>query len=123
VADKWEAEARRKRAVLPIRPTVPVRAGSGENALGTLTQREVALIMKISERAVRAIERRAIEKLRKHPALKQVWRELQGHDIEEGGVHMEYGLSQAEMEAVLGLARTAYERSVVRKLLRIVSRR
>jgi hypothetical protein len=85
IADEMEAAARRKRAELGIqtRSKTRVRAGSGEHALGQLTQREVAVILKISERAVRQIERRAIEKLRNHPLLKQVWREWQGREIEE----------------------------------------
>lgn len=124
VADKWEAEARRKRALRgmpPRRPIDRVWAGSGEHALALLTQREVAVIMKISERAVRQIERRAIEKLRKHPALKQVWREWQGRGIDEGAQRLtDCQLSRAEAEAILALARTPFERSVLRKLLTIV---
>ncbi|MHC1766166.1 MAG: hypothetical protein AB9869_18000 [Verrucomicrobiia bacterium] len=66
-------------------------------------------------------ERRAIEKLRKHPALKLVWREWQGHHTEEGEVDAGYQLTQAEKAAVVGLAKTPLERSVVRNLLRIVA--
>ena len=79
--------------------------------------------MKISERAVRAIERRAIEKLRNHPVLKEVLGEWLGRDIDEGGHGTDCKLNREEMAAVLALARTPYERSVLRKLLRIVVQR
>src|SRR5207248_1215931 len=98
-------------------------AGNGEDALALLTQKEVSVLMKISERAVRQIERRAITKLRNHPVLKEVLREWQGRDIDEGAAATACQLSQEEMEAVLALARTSYERSVLRKLLRIVAPR
>lgn len=126
MADEWEAEARSKRAAQGVqtKPKIRVRTGSGEHALALLTQREVAVIMKISERAVRQIERRAIVKLRNHPVLKQVLRELQGRGIDEGAPRStDCQLSQAEAEAIAALARTPYERSVVRKLLRIVAHR
>jgi hypothetical protein len=123
IADEMEAAARRKRAELGIqtRSKTRVRAGSGQHALGQLTQREVATIMKISERAVRAIERRAIEKLRNHPVLKEVMREWQGRGIDEGGHGTDCQLNREEMAAVLALAKTPYERDTVRKLLRMVS--
>jgi Sigma-70, region 4 len=124
IADEWEAEAREKRAAQGVQgkmPTIRVRTGSGEGALGLLTQKEVAAIMKISERAVRAIEHRAIAKLRNHPVLKEVLREWQGHDIEESRVPTEYQLSREEVAAVLALARTPFERYAVRKLLRVAS--
>jgi Sigma-70, region 4 len=126
MADEWEADARRKRVALGVqtRPKTRVRAGSGQQALALLTQREVAVIMKISERAVRQIECRAIEKLRNHPLLKQVWHELQGRDIDEGAKGVtDCQLSRAEAEAIAALARMPYERSVVRKLLRILAQR
>lgn len=124
IADEMEAEARSKRAELGIqtRPKTRVRAGSGEHALALLTQKEVSVIMKISERAVRQIERRAIAKLRNHPALRQFWREWQGREIDEGAQRStDCRLSRAEAEAIAALARTPYERSVVRKLLRTVT--
>src|SRR5436190_7537132 len=47
LARHWEAEARRERAATgaPTRkPTIRVRRGSGEAAVGLLTQKEVALV-------------------------------------------------------------------------------
>jgi Sigma-70, region 4 len=84
-----------------------------------LTQKEVAVIMKVSEPAVRDIERRAIEKLRNHPALKQIWQELHGRDIDEGAVPTACQLSRAEEVAILALAQTPFERHVALKLLRV----
>src|SRR5262245_8723857 len=58
-ARKWEAEARRERAAsggLTRKPTIRVRRGSEEAAAGRLSQEEVATLLGISVRAVRAIE-------------------------------------------------------------------
>jgi AspT/YidE/YbjL antiporter-like protein len=72
-ARTWEAEARIQRQALgkqPRRAAVRVRRSSAESGgFGPLTQREVAALMKLSERAVRNIEKRALGKLKNHPAL------------------------------------------------------
>jgi hypothetical protein len=123
IAGKLEAEARRKRAAQaprPAKPTIRVRAGSAEHALGFLSQKEVAIVMKISERAVRAIERRAFDKLRRHPALRQFWDEWQGGGIEEAG--LEWQLSPTETAALYALARTPEERQVLRKVMALMAR-
>ena len=78
LAKEWEAAERRKRGFVKNPP--PQKAlirvtGGGKGDTGLFTQKEVAAILQVSERAVRAIERRAIEKLRRHPALRQLWRE------------------------------------------------
>jgi len=122
VADKWAAEAKRKRAAQggpPRKPTIRVRHGSGEHALGLFTQAETAAILNISERAVRAIERRAFEKLRNHPALKDFWREWQTGELKEGALPtpMEMALSQPEIVALYGLAEDPMERQALRKLI------
>ena len=84
-----------------------------------LTQMEVALILGISERAVREIERRAFDKLRRHPALKNFWREQNVGESNETrlGAASEWALSPTEVAAVYGLARTPAERQALRKLL------
>jgi DNA-directed RNA polymerase specialized sigma subunit len=69
MAKEWEQEAKRKRAAqgaVPRKPTIRVRAGSGEREAGLLSQQEVAAVLRISVRAVRAIEQRAFYKLRCH---------------------------------------------------------
>jgi hypothetical protein len=85
-----------------------------------LSQKEVGVILKLSERAIRAIERRAIEKLRNHPALKEIWREWQGRGIEEAHVP-DWHLSRAEIDALYHLARTSEERRVLRKLMALIA--
>ena len=121
VAQEWEAQAKRRRAsqrALPRKPTMRVLPGSGKRELGLLTQKEVATIMKISERAVREIERRAFDKLRRHPALRDFWREYEKGEINEAAVptRSAWMLSRAEVAAVYALARTPDERQALRKL-------
>jgi hypothetical protein len=118
---RWEAEAKRKRAAqgaLPPKPTIRVRPGSGEAAIGLLTQKEVAVVLRISERSVREIERRAFEKLRRHPALKAFWREWTTGEVAEAvrGSPIEWTLTRAEIAAVYGLAETPVERQALMKL-------
>lgn len=126
-ARAWEEEAKRKRAtqaVAPRKPTIRVRPGSGERELGLLTQAEVATIMKISERAVRAIERRAFDKLRRNPALRDFWREYATGEVKES-VPRSTGpcqLSQSEIAAVYALARTPVEQRALRKILAVAQR-
>ncbi len=122
LAQGWEAQAKRRRAAQPApprKPTVRVRPGSGERQLGLLSQKEVATIMKISERAVRQIEKSAFDKLRRHPALRNFWREWNTGEIEEAGLEppTEWALSQAEIAAIWALTRAPEERLALRKLL------
>jgi hypothetical protein len=122
LAKEWEAEARRKREAhgpLPRKPTIRVRHGSGERELGLFSQKEVAAIFRISERAVREIERRAFDKLRRHPALKNFWREWQTGEIKETSLRVskQWTLSRAEVAAVYALAGTTVERRALMKLL------
>ena len=108
-AKSWEAQARQQRAAqggAPRKPTIRVRPGSGEKELGLLTQAEVAAILRISERAVGQIERRACDKIRRH--LMQFWREWTKGEIKEAGAG-EPALSQIEIAAVYRLARTNIE--------------
>src|SRR5580765_5737621 len=55
-AREWEADARRERAAsgaLTRKPTIRVRRGSGEAAVGLLSQKEVAALLGLSVRAIR----------------------------------------------------------------------
>jgi len=123
-AKEWELDARRDRADrrnLPSKPTMRVRRGSGEAAVGLLSQAEVAAILGISVRAVREIERRAFAKLRRHPALRRFWRDYAGmakeQPVEEASAN---DLSDAEVEAVFNLAWTTAERLALVKLLGLI---
>jgi hypothetical protein len=120
LAQEWEAQAKRNRAAqraLLRKPSTRVRPGSGEQHLGLLTQREVAAVLRISERAVREIERRAFDKLRR--ALRDFWREHETGEIREAAVPTPsaWTLSRAEAAAVYALAQTPQERQAVRKLI------
>jgi hypothetical protein len=122
LAQEWEREARAKRATAgppPRKGTVRVRPGSPEHQGGLLSQKEVAALLRISERAVRAIEKRAFEKLRRHPALRQFWREWKGGDLDEAAPRPDGRLNWVEADALLALAQTPFERHVILKLLRI----
>jgi hypothetical protein len=121
-AQDWERAAKCKRAAqsaLPRKPIMRVRPGSGERELGLLSQREVGLILKISERAVREIERRAFDKIRRHPDLRDFWREWTTGEIKETafGASAQWALSRAEIAAVYALARTPVEQRALQKLL------
>src|SRR5437763_1413582 len=70
VAKKWEAEARAERARLGSttrKPILRARRSASAAEVPMLTQREVAQLLQISERCVRATERRAFRKIRNHP--------------------------------------------------------
>lgn len=120
LAQEWEAQARLNRSAQRAalrKPTMRVRPGSGERQVGLLTQKEVAAIMRISERAVREIERRAFDKLRRHPALRDFWREHETGEIREASVSTPraWALSRAEIAAVYALAQTPEELRVLRR--------
>jgi Sigma-70, region 4 len=124
LAKQWEREAKLKSAAqgAPLRkPTIRVRHGSGERELGLMSQAEVAAVLRISERAVREIERRAFDKLRRHPGLRGFWREHTTGKIAEAFSQAEkWALSQAEITAVYALARTPVEQRALQKLLAVV---
>ena len=122
IAQDWEQQAKRKRlaqGAVAAKPSMRVRPGSGEETLGLLTQAQVALILRISQRAVREIERRAFEKLRQHPALRRFWREHQRGEIKEAApqASSRWQLTQDEIGAVYALARTPMERQALSKLI------
>jgi hypothetical protein len=124
----WEKEARRQRAALGLKPRranirVPRRlAGSGTvtPGVGPLSQKEVAMILRISERAVRGIEHRALEKLRQHPGLRELWADFatgawsEQPEMQES---QEAELTPPEVTALFGLARSAEEEQALATLL------
>jgi hypothetical protein len=116
VARRWAAQARAQRERMAWKARKPIvragRAGQG----GGLSQREVALIMKLSTRAVRQIERRAIRKLAQHPQLRQLWRGYLAGELDEHEVR----LTPQEIEALLSLAYTTEEGIALRKALSLV---
>lgn len=125
----WEAEARRRRAALAVtaRPSgIRVSRGKAGSLIratspaGPLSQKEVAMILRISERAVRNIEHRALAKLRHHPDLRELWSEIAGRTgAEQPGVleSREAELTPAEVVALFGLAKTDEEAQALAKLL------
>jgi hypothetical protein len=80
---------------------------------GGLTQREVGLLLGLSERAVRAIEKRALRKLAQHPRLQEIWRQFRAGELTE----QEHRLSALEIQALWGLTRSPAERAALRKAL------
>ncbi len=125
LANQWEEEARRMRGAGPRAPQkalIRAMGGSGKADAGLFTQREVAMIMQISERAVRNIERRAIDKLRRNRILRKLWREWnqQGEIEEESLPPNDCKLTTAEVAAVYALAQTPEERQVVQKMMTLI---
>ncbi len=104
IARKWEAEERERRKALAKQPHLP---GPPKAHPGGLTQEEIAAVLKMSTRAVRNTEKRAIAKLRRHPAVRELWREYIGQSVEESQEVTAF--TREEMIALLGLARTPFE--------------
>jgi len=105
LAKRWEIAARRQRAASGggiRKPTIRVRRGSGA-------------ILGISVRAVREIERRAFEKLRRHPSLRRFWREHGKGEVQE--TFASHVLDGREIAALFDLVRTTLERRALRKAL------
>ncbi len=118
VAKELEATARAQRAQsgrTGNKPRIRARPSPG-SAGGGLTQREVALVLRISERAVRAIEKRALRKLAEHPQLRDIWRQFLAGELTEQA----HRLSAPEIQALLGLARSRAERETILKVLKMV---
>jgi hypothetical protein len=124
LAKEWEEEARRKRGAEPRPPQralIRVMGGSGKADTELFTQREVAMLMKLSGRAIRNIERRAIAKLRANPILKALWREWNQGEIKEEFVPTNgWSLTPAEIACVYDLAQTPAEREVIRKVMALI---
>jgi DNA-binding CsgD family transcriptional regulator len=118
LAKQWERQARRERERRKAeREHAPSRIMSPG-----LSQREVAAMMRVSERGVRAIEKRAIAKLKRHPALREFWGEYNESQSSTGLVaDMEsWARSAEEAAALLELARSPLELQVLRRVLAIV---
>jgi hypothetical protein len=114
LARQWEKEARREREAAKAAGAVtPV---TGKLSLG-FTQREVAMLLHMSERAVRSTERRAIRKLSHHPLLKAIWRE---YSESKSWPEEPAPLTPQEVEALVGLATTWLERRLVWKVLNLI---
>ena len=118
VARHWEAEAREQRAKLGRTPRTPVwrvRRPTSETPTGPLTQKEVAMLLGISERAVREIEHRALRKIRSHPLMREVWRQYLTGELDEEQLI----LTAAEIEALFNLVSSTEERRLLQKVLRL----
>src|SRR5437870_4208572 len=65
LAKQWERQAKEQRVTqrgADRKPTIRVRWSGSERSPGLLTQREVAMLLGMSERGVREVERRALNK-------------------------------------------------------------
>jgi predicted transcriptional regulator len=80
-----------------------------------LTQKEVAMLLGISERAVRDIEHRALRKIRSHPLMREVWRQYLNGELDEAQLL----LTPAEIEALFNLVSSTEERRLIQKVLRL----
>lgn len=122
VARQWEAEARAERASLgrtTRKPVWRVRRSASSAGPCRMTQKEVAMLLGMSERAVRAVERRAFEKLRNHTLLRQVWQQFLKGELDE----YQQALTPEEADALLKMARTPQELHLLRKVLRVIDGR
>jgi hypothetical protein len=117
LAKEWEAQARREREE---RKAAGQGFGSRRGMACGLSQAEVAALMDLSERAVRAIEQRAIEKLKRHPMVRAIWKEFTESRLSVTDDSAAGALTSEEAAALLGLAQTTLERQVVRKILALV---
>lgn len=117
VARRWAAQARIQRAAAGGNVAKPrLRAGRGVPGTGgLLTQREVAIVLKLSERAVREIEHRALQKLFNHPALRQAWRQYLAGELDED----RWNLTPEEITALFKLARTEQELRILEKVTQL----
>ncbi len=114
LAQEWERAARRARA----EQGYPRRLGSGRIGARQFTRKEIAIFMGLTERGVFEIEKRALRKLKQHPAVRALWREWVG----EGAATAEdIELTDAEIQAVYDLAWTPAERRVLDKLMAAIA--
>jgi hypothetical protein len=124
-ARQWEAEARKQRQALgkqPTRATLRVRRSSpGSVPFGPLSQKEVAALLNMSERAVRNVEKRALAKLRKHHLLRALWDEIKMETLETLAASTEDSLTGPEIAALFGLAETPEERLALKRVLKHIS--
>jgi hypothetical protein len=62
------------------------------------------------------VERRALDKLRRHPALRAIWGEWIGEDASDEDLD----LTDAEVAAIYNLARTEVERWALDKMMAVL---
>lgn len=86
-------------------------------ARGGLTQAETAKVLGMTERGVREVERRALEKLRNHPALRELWRDYTSAPVNE----TDCGLTSEEIRALFDLAINQEESNAITKIVAIIS--
>jgi hypothetical protein len=84
--------------------------GAAEPA--SLTQKEVAALLNMSERGVRNVEKRAIAKLRRHPALRSLWGQIKGETFESA-----FAWTAEEVAALFALADGPSEAHALKRLL------
>ncbi len=114
LARGWEAEARAERLRLGRPPKKPILRVLGQQP--GLTQKEVGMLMNLSERAVREIEKRAIAKLLNNPVVRKLWQDYSSGDLNEE----DFRLTAAEIEALFSLTRTSMERLLMQKVVDLV---
>jgi len=121
LARKWEAQARKQRLVQGGRPkpaSVRVRRSrSGTSGSTLLTQKEVAALLGMSERGVRNVEKRALAKLRRHPALRSLWGQIKGETSE-----CAIAWAAGEVATLFSLANGPHERHALKRLFGLVVR-
>jgi hypothetical protein len=97
------------------KPRLRVRHSEPGPGFG-LTQKEVAILLNLSERGVREIERRAFRKLLNHPSLRQVWRQYLTGELDEH----QTSLTTQEISALFKLVRSTQEWLVLEKVTRLI---
>jgi transcriptional regulator len=93
------------------------RSSSSPADSAPLTQKEVAALLGMSERGVRNIEKRALAKLRNHPALRSLWGQIKGETSESATAW-----SSEEVAALFALADGPVERQALKRLFGLVVR-
>lgn len=119
LARRWEAEARaerERRKPMITKPRLRVRDCEPGFGRGLLTQKEVALLLNMSERGVREAEKRAIRKLFNHPALREIWQQYLAGELDEQTLI----LTPQEIAALFRLACNSQERLLIHKVLRLI---
>lgn len=129
LARTWEAQARAQRMARQMgRRSAALRVGRRPQdqssgpfpEAGPLSQVEIAAILKMSERAVRQTEKRALAKLGANPLLRRLWREYLSGELGEGlspGEGRVDDLSDLEVRALLALARSPLEWQAMHRVL------
>jgi DNA-binding NarL/FixJ family response regulator len=115
VAKRWEAESRAQRGKTGKSTRKPIVRVRGSEP--GLSQREVGLLLNLSERAVSQIERRALRKLFAHAGLRQAWHQYLAGELDE---QVAVALTPQEVQALFKLTYTTEERLVLQGILKRV---